>query len=228
MAGISGRQAEGISMKKWRARFLGISLATAVAAAATLAPGSAAAATGGGGVTVEAMRNDPAMPSVSPAGYDVTIVVFSDYQCPYCRKLHGVLKQVLREDRKIRVVYRDWPIFGPASVEAARTALAVKYQGKHAAFNDALMETPGRIDSQAIQQAVQRAGVDAKRLKSDLATHRAEIDAALGRTAKFADVMDLSGTPALVVGSYLLAGAPEVDALRKAVAMARKPPTGAV
>ena len=174
---------------------------------------------------LNSLQNDQAMPSVAPAGYDVTIVVFSDYQCPYCRKLHASLKQLLREDRKVRIVYRDWPIFGAASVEAARTALAARYQGKHAALNDALMETSGRLDTQAIQSAVQRAGLDMKRLKADLVAHQSDIDAALARTAKLANAMDLSGTPAMVIGSYLLPGAATTENLRSAVAIARKPPS---
>ncbi|PZQ56531.1 MAG: DsbA family protein [Novosphingobium pentaromativorans] len=193
------------------------SLSLGIGTAAAQAP----QANDGAGM-LKSLQNDPAMPSVAPAGYDVTIVVFSDYQCPYCRKLHGSLKQLMRQDRKVRIVYRDWPIFGAASVEAARSALAARYQGKHAAFNEALMATSGRLDSQAIQLAAQRAGVDVKRLKSDLVSHKGDIDAALARTARFADLMNLSGTPALVIGSYLLPGAATPEMLGDAVAMVRK------
>lgn len=212
-----------------RAVSLGIAAATAMLSGmGVLAPSVHAAPTSAGkaagnGALLAALQNDSAMPSVAPAGYDVTIVVFSDYQCPYCRKLHASLQQLLRQDRKVRVVYRDWPIFGAASVEAARSALASRYQGKHAAFNDALMATSGRLDSQAIANAARRAGLDVKRLKADLVLHKGDIDAALARTGRLAEGMNLSGTPAMVIGSYLLPGAANADMLGKAVAMVRKP-----
>ncbi len=199
-----------------------LALALGMGAMASPALAAAGGAPEGPGM-LKALQNDAVLPSVTPPDYDVTVVVFSDYQCPYCRKLHGALKEVLRQDRKVRVVYRDWPIFGAASVEAARSAMAARYQGKHAAFNDALMATSGRLDSPAIQSAAQRAGLDMRRLKSDLATHKAEIDGALARTAHYAEALGIAGTPAMVVGSYLLPGAATAEMLGKAIAIARKP-----
>ena len=171
----------------------------------------------------KAVVDDPVAPKRGAAGYDVSIVELFDYNCPYCRRMEPVLNNLLASDPKVRIVYRDWPIFGAPSIEAARAALASRYQGKHAAFNDALMETSGRLDSQAIQLAAQRAGVDRKRLNADLAAHKADIDAALARTARLAEGMDLTGTPAMVIGSYLLPGAATAEMLVKAVEIARKP-----
>ncbi|WP_342248765.1 DsbA family protein [Sphingomonas sp. OTU376] len=166
--------------------------------------------------------NDTAMPSLAPQGYDVTIVVFSDYQCPYCRKLHPTLNQLLASDRKVRIVYRDWPIFGEASVEGARVAMAAGYQGKHAAFNDALMAGPVKFTSADIRKAAVRAGIDWQRLQIDLKQHQAEIDAGLGRTVQLARRMGLSGTPALVIGDYLIPGAIDAATLREAVKAVRQ------
>lgn len=169
-----------------------------------------------------ALANDPGVPSVVPKGYDATIVVFSDYQCPYCRKMHMALKQVLASDHKVRVVYRDWPIFGAPSLEAARTALAARYQGKHAAFNDALMAGPVKLDHDAIRQAASRAGVDWPRLQTDLKRNASAIDASLRRTGQLAGTLGLSGTPALVIGDYLIPGAVDAGALRGALQKARQ------
>ncbi|MEA3389826.1 DsbA family protein [Sphingobium sp. CCH11-B1] len=167
------------------------------------------------------IQNDPVAPTVAPQGYDVTIVFFTDYQCPYCRKVHPVLEQLLSEDNKVKLVYRDWPIFGAPSVEAARAAIASKYQGKHAAFNDALMRSQGRLSSESIRAAANQAGVDWARLQTDLAEHRSEIDQTLGRSSNYAAMMGLSGTPAMLVGNYLIPGAVDLPAMREAVAMAR-------
>ena len=173
------------------------------------------------------IQNDPLAPTYAPKGYDVTLVMFTDYQCPYCRKVHPVLEELKRADPKVRIVYRDWPIFGDPSVEAARAAVASTYQGKHSAFNDALMAMPGKVTSAGIRAAARKSGVDWARLQSDLEKHGSEIDQALGRTSKYAAMMGLSGTPALLVGPYLIPGAIDIDGLRRAVELARTDPTGA-
>ncbi|KXU31250.1 disulfide bond formation protein DsbA [Sphingobium sp. 22B] len=167
------------------------------------------------------IQNDPVAPTVAPQGHDVTIVFFTDYQCPFCRKMHPVLEALLREDPKVKLVYRDWPIFGAASVEAARAAIASQYQGKHAEFNRALMQSQGKLSSESIRAAADRAGIDRTRLAADLKKHGTEIDQALGRTSQYAAMMGLSGTPGLLIGPYLVPGAVELSGLRQAVGMAR-------
>lgn len=174
----------------------------------------------------QAIRTDPVAPVVAPKGADVTIVLFSDYNCPYCRKVHPALQALLREDPKVRLLYRDWPIFGGASSEAARAAIAAEFQGKHAAFNDALMTAQGKLDSAAIRAAANRAGVDWTRLQKDLTARRQDIDAALGRSDRFARMLGLTGTPGLLIGPYLLPGAVGVAELRKVVAAVRAKPEG--
>lgn len=167
------------------------------------------------------IQNDPVAPTVAPQGYDVTIVFFTDYQCPYCRQMHPVLETLLDEDPKVKLVYRDWPIFGAASTEAAIAAIAAQYQGKHPAFNAALMESEGRLSADKIRDAADKVGVDWARLQADQTEHRSAIGQALGRTSRHAAAMGLSGTPALLVGPYLIPGAVSIDTLREAVAMAR-------
>ncbi|TCM41304.1 DsbA family protein [Novosphingobium sp. ST904] len=169
----------------------------------------------------EALANDPGVPILAPQGYDVTVVVFSDYQCPYCRKFHADLNRLLASDRKLRVVYRDWPIFGGLSREAARVAMATRYQGKHAAFNDALMAGPVKLDATTIRQAAARAGVDWPRLQTDLKLHGNDIDAALQRTGRLAETLGLSGTPSLVIGDYLIPGAIDFATLQRVVQKSR-------
>jgi len=172
----------------------------------------------------QAIRTDPVAPAVAPKGADVTIVLFSDYNCPYCRKVHPALQALLREDPKVRLLYRDWPIFGGASTEAARAAIAAEFQGRHAAFNEALMASQGKLDSAGVRAAADRAGVDWARLQKDLTARRQDIDAALGRSDRYARMLGLSGTPGLLIGPYLLPGAVGVAELRKVVAAVRARP----
>lgn len=168
------------------------------------------------------ITDDPAAPTFEPVDYDVTIVTYADYQCPFCRKVHPVLERLAREDGRVRIVYRDWPIFGPASEEAARAAIASQHQGKHAALNDALMNTQGKLDSDKIRAAADRAGVDWSRLQQDMNERKGEIDALIGRTSRQAAQMRLQGTPALLIGPYLVPGAIDYAGLSKAVALARE------
>ena len=97
----------------------------------------------------------PGLAPVRQAGpYDVTIVYFMDYQCPACRKHTPDVARVLGEDRRVRVIYRDTPIFGPRSEQAARVAIASQFQGKHQAMHAALMAADMPLDEQALRADV--------------------------------------------------------------------------
>lgn len=168
------------------------------------------------------IADDPIAPKLAPEGYDVTIISYSDYQCPFCRKIHPELERLAQEDGKVRIVYRDWPIFGPASEEAARMAIASQWQNKHRQFNDALMRTDGKLSSEKIRAAATAAGIDFARLKRDLEARGDDIDGVLRRTAIQAAQMGLQGTPAMLVGPYMIPGAIDYAGLTRAVAEARR------
>ena len=167
------------------------------------------------------IADDPIAPKLAPEGYDVTIISYSDYQCPFCRKIHPELERLAQEDGKVRIVYRDWPIFGPASEEAARMAIASQWQNKHRQFNDALMRTDGKLSSEKIRAAA-AAGIDFARLERDMETREDDIDGVLRRTAMQAAQMGLQGTPAMLVGPYMIPGAVDYAGLTRAVAEARR------
>ena len=171
-----------------------------------------------------AVVDDPVAPTRVGQAYDVTVVEFSDYNCPYCRRMEPVLNALVAADPKVRIVYRDWPIFGPASREAARAAVASQWQGKHAAFHEALLTSPARLDSAGIKAAAAKAKVDWPRLQRDLKTRGAEIDALLARTNAIAQAIGFNGTPALIIGSQVVAGAVDLPTLRRLVATARSKP----
>ena len=76
--------------------------------------------------------HDPEVPALGNPEGDVTLVEYFDYQCPVCRQLHPQLSRAVRDDGRVRLVSKGWPIFGGVSVHAARIALAAKYQGRFA------------------------------------------------------------------------------------------------
>src|SRR3546814_16822502 len=98
--------------------------------------------------------------------------------------MHPRLTALAQEDRRVRIVFKDWAIFGEPSVEAARRALAARYQGKDKAFDDALMQIQGKLSSEKISAAADQAGVNWQRLESDMKAHAKEIEAALDRSEK--------------------------------------------
>src|SRR3954468_7999086 len=71
-------------------------------------------------LTEALVLRDPDIPVAGNADGDITIVEWFDYNCPYCRKLEPELRQVVQDDGKVRMVWKDWPILGPTSIVAAR------------------------------------------------------------------------------------------------------------
>lgn len=165
---------------------------------------------------------DAAAPMIKPPGYNVTIVEYMDYQCPYCRASHGPLKQLVANDKKIRVIFRDWPIFGPASQSAAMAAIASKYQGKYVAMHDALMEMPLPLNDDKIKAAAKKAGVDWARLQKDKVAHSEEIEDLFQRNDKQAQLLGLDGTPGFIIGNVQSFGGMNLAQFKKAVARARR------
>jgi protein-disulfide isomerase len=176
---------------------------------------------------VRAVLSDPRSPAAGSPDPDVTIVVFTDYQCPICRADDPALERLLRRDPKVRVIFKDWPIFGALSNRAARAALAADRQGGYLALHQAMMTSRVRLDADAIQRIAAGAGLDVPRLAEDEATDGGAIDTELGREATQAWTLGLQGTPAYLVGPYLYQGGLDDRHLALAVAQARKsgPPT---
>src|SRR6202007_465755 len=100
--------------------------------------------------------------------------------------LEPELRQVIHDDGKVRLVWKDWPILGPASVVAARMALAAKYQGKYGEAHDAMLGLNSRLTEAKIDEALAAAGVDVDRAKRDLAANEKAINAILSRNKKHA------------------------------------------
>jgi thiol-disulfide isomerase/thioredoxin len=76
----------------------------------------------------ESVLRDPEIPAIGNPQGDLTIVEYFDYQCPYCKKVAPELAKIAREDGKLRIVLKDWPIFGGVSQYAARMVLAARYR----------------------------------------------------------------------------------------------------
>ena len=158
----------------------------------------------------------------NPRG-SVDVVEFFDYRCPYCRRMHATFARLLAQDGRVRLVLKEWPIFGGVSVHAARVAIAAGWQGRFAEMDEALWAIRPPMDEAAVRDAARAAGLDLGRLDRDLSARGAEIDALPARTADEARALHLSGTPGLVIGSFVVNGSLSLADLHGAIADAVAP-----
>lgn len=158
----------------------------------------------------------------NPKG-DVTIVLFFDAECPFCKKAAPDIGRLIATDRNLRVVYKEFPILGPMSVTAAKAALASSRQGKYGAFHDALMAdrtAEHQLTEAHLFEIASSVGINLARLKSDMASE--SIAAHVTADIAFADKIGIRSTPSMIIGDKLIPGAMSYEQLTQAVAHARK------
>lgn len=145
---------------------------------------------------------------------EVTLVEFFDYACPYCKASNPSVDRLLREDKGLRVVYRELPILGPDSVTAARLSLAASKLGRFPQFHDTLWAA-GRPAPETIARAAAAAGL-APTPQSD-----PQAEAELKQNFALAGKLGATGTPVFVVGNKVMNGAVGYEALKNAIDDAR-------
>lgn len=173
--------------------------------------------------TVDANRKAIETPFASawagnPQG-NATLTIFFDYACGYCRKSLPDIERLLKEDKNLKIVFRELPILSEDSEKAARVSLAAAQQGKFKHFHDALYAA-GRPSAASVERVSRDIGLDEgavqSAIKSEAVASEIENNVALARTLGF------TGTPSWVVGDQVLNGAVGYDALKQAIAEARK------
>ena len=165
---------------------------------------------------------DADIPVMGNPDGDITIVEYSDYQCPYCKKIAPIVDQVVKDDGKIRLVLKDWPVLGDPSPYAAKLVIASKYQNKYEAAHNALIGKIGRLTEGVIDDTLAKAGVDVAKAKADYETNKASIDALLARNNDQAEALGFRGTPAFIVGTFRVPGGLTAEQFKLAIADARK------
>ena len=210
--------------KPTRREALGMFGLGAVMLGLDIAPGSALGQSDAADnvLTESAVLRDPEIPVAGNADGDITIVEYFDFNCPYCRKVEPELRQVVQDDGKVKLVYKDWPVLGPVSVAAAKMALAAKYQDKYVAAHDALMGTASRLTEPRIRELLGNAGIDVDRAAKDLDTNAKAIDAILARNNDQATAFGFKGTPSFIIGKFRVPGALTMAQFDQAIADARK------
>ena len=169
----------------------------------------------------DAVLRDPEIPVLGNPQGDLTVVEYFDYQCPYCKKLAPEIAQVVREDGNIRLILKDWPIFGSVSKSAAQLALAAKYQSKYQEAHDALIGATEKLSDAKIPELLTKAGIDVEKAKQDLQAHQKAIDDLLVRNDDQADAFGFEGTPGFIVGFFRVPGVVEMNVFKQIIADAR-------
>ena len=152
------------------------------------------------------IRNDPRDFAVGPADAAVTVVEFYDYRCTYCHHAMQWVLDLARTRRDIRIVFKELPILGPSSMEAARAALAARPQGRYLQFHQGLMSHPLDQDltSADIDAIARRAGIDVTRMRR--AMNDPQIMQTLEQNRAHAIDYNISGTPGFVINGELIPG----------------------
>ena len=172
------------------------------------------------------MRNqlvkDPSSPVGGNRNGDVTIVEFFDYRCGYCKRVLPTIVKILKTDPNVRYVFKEFPILGPDSVTAARAALAAWRidPAKYQKFHFALMESRGQLPESKVMALAAKVGLDLSALKP--AMQAPEIKETMEKNRQLAEALNISGTPAFVVGSELVPGAIDFATIQQLIVKARK------
>jgi protein-disulfide isomerase len=169
----------------------------------------------------EEIQNDPRSPVAGNPDGDITVTEFFDYHCGYCKKFYPEIVRLLKEDRNVRIVFKEFPILSPDSVLAAKAALAVYTidKSKYFMYHTLLMQTQGEFTETLLVDKAKQLGIDEDTFKK--AFEDAALDKDIDRNKALAGDVNISGTPAIIVGSELMPGAMPYDVLKEKIAEAR-------
>lgn len=166
---------------------------------------------------------DPATPTAGNPKGDVSIVEFFDYQCGYCKMVQESVEKVLKEDKNIRFVYKEFPVLGPMSQQASKAALASLKQdkGKYTAFHNALMKKQGHFTKdEDILEVAKSVGLNADKLKKDMQDE--SVNKQVQASLDLGSEIGARGTPMFIVGEQAYPGAMDESQLKEAVQKARE------
>jgi protein-disulfide isomerase len=152
----------------------------------------------------------------NPAG-DVTLVEFFDYNCGYCRRAHADMTRLIGEDGKLRVVLKEFPVLGPASMEAAQVAIAVNIVApeKYGEFHEKMLGDKAQASGERAVAMAESIGIDGTKLRE--AVKNDTVGKTIEEVYAMANALGLTGTPSYVVGNEVVVGAVGYDELKSKI-----------
>lgn len=153
----------------------------------------------------------------------LTVVEFVDYNCGYCKRSALLIQELLKKDKEIRYIYKEFPILSDTSVYASKAALAVNAlePAKYEAFHNALMAHPGALKSNDdVMNVAKKQGLDWSKIVAKI--NDPAIDKKIATNHAIAQTLNITGTPAFIIGDQLLRGAPQsLEMLEESIKQAR-------
>lgn len=158
-------------------------------------------------------------PSVGNPNGDVTIVEFMDYNCGWCKKSMSEVTTLLESDDKVRVVFKEFPIFGEHSEYAARAALAAAKQNKYWELHQAMFSHDGQVTTDVVNQLAEGLGLDMAKLKTDIESK--EVGESIAANMQLGKELAINGTPAFIIDDQVYGGYLPIDRLVSSIAEVR-------
>jgi protein-disulfide isomerase len=149
---------------------------------------------------------------------DVTVVEFVDYRCGFCRRAAPEVMELVESDGNIRLVMKEFPILGEASLTSSRFAVAtliVAGDDAYKAVHDALIALEGEPSPPVLRRLAESLGIDADAVMAEMESD--EVTRRLRETRALAQRLDINGTPTFVFGDQLVRGYAPLDAMRQIV-----------
>ena len=159
-------------------------------------------------------------PKLSSANSDVTVYEFFDYNCGYCKSVMQNIFNVHKKDKKVEIVFVEYPILSNSSLSAAKASLAAKNQNKYFEFHSKLMKHTGKIDDKLLLSFAKELKIDTKKLKSDYSNEK--LMSIINKNREIANRLNLRGTPAFIIGNKVYPGAMSEKDIEKIIALERK------
>jgi protein-disulfide isomerase len=162
-----------------------------------------------------ALFSSPHQANVGNPKGDAALVEFFDYNCHYCKGALPDIARLIKDDPKLKVVLKDFPVLGPGSVEAARVASAVREQlpgERFWQFHTKLLSMHGPIGKAEALSVAKELGLDMDKLAKDMEDPK--VESGLQEVMGMADSLQINGTPSFVVGDEVVVGAVGYDQLK--------------
>lgn len=158
---------------------------------------------------------------VNPKGTS-TIVEFFDYDCPACKQQFHALAELLKKDDSIRVIFKEFPIFGPSSDANSRVGIAVAALAptKYFAFHEKMMIFEGRANAEQAIKFATEVGVNADALKTEM--EKPYVNEKIDENRKLSEKLGIQGTPALIIGDELIPHALPAEEMAQRLAELKK------
>jgi protein-disulfide isomerase len=159
----------------------------------------------------------PGTPIEGPADAPITIVEWSDYQCPFCKRAHPTIEQVLSEYKgKVRFIYLDYPLpFHQAAMPAAEAVHCAEDQGKFWEYHKNLFEVAGDLSQTDLAKRATDLGLDAAKFQA--CTDSNKHDQLIKTNYDDGSALGVTGTPAFFINGRMLVGAQPIEQFRDVI-----------